>query len=82
MFRGKFYEDKKINRSESKERLDRRSRSRSRSRSQSKGSLYNKSKSQSKSPNKEEKKDEDINGVKIGEEERKIEDFHDKENNQ
>ena len=78
MFRGKFYEDKKINRSESKERLDRRSRSRS----QSKGSVYNKSKSQSKSPNKEEKKDEDINGVKIGEEERKIEDFHDKENNQ
>ena len=77
MFRGKFYEDKKINRSESKERLNRRSRSRS----QSKGSLY-KSKSQSKSPNKEEKKDEDINGVKIGEEERKIEDFHDKENNQ
>ena len=77
MFRGKFYEDKKINRSESKERLDRRSRSRS----QSKGSLY-KSKSQSKSPNKEEKKEEDINGVKIGEEERKIEDFHDKENNQ
>ena len=78
MFRGKFYEDKKINRSESKERLDRRSRSRS----QSKGSLYNKSKSQSKSPNKEEKKEEGINGVKIGEEERKIEDFHDKENNQ
>ena len=78
MFRGKFYEDKKINRSESKERLNRRSRSRS----QSKGSLYNKSKSQSKSPNKEEKKEEDINGVKIGEEERKIEDFHDKENNQ
>ena len=78
MFRGKFYEDKKINRSESKERLDRRSRSRS----QSKGSLYNKSKSQSKSPNKEEKKEEDINGAKIGEEERKIEDFHDKENNQ
>jgi len=78
MFRGKFYEDKKINRSESKERLDRRSRSRS----QSKGSLYNKSNSQSKSPNKEEKKNEDINGVKIGEEERKIEDFHDKENNQ
>ena len=78
MFRGKFYEDKKINRSESKERLDRRSRSRS----QSKGSLYNKSKSQSKSQNKEEKKEEDINGVKIGEEERKIEDFHDKENYQ
>ena len=78
MFRGKFYEDKKINRSESKERLDRRSRSRS----QSKASLYNKSKSQSKSPNKEEKKEEDINEVKIGEEERKIEDFHDKENNQ